>query len=77
MTAEPIRLTGVRHRYRRVSALDGVDLEIPAGTLFGVIGPDGVGKSTLLGLITVLSGFLLWFTSSQSIRKLRLRNRRS
>ena len=32
---------------------------------------------SLLGLITVLSGFLLWFTSSQSIRKLRLRNRRS
>ncbi len=32
-------------------ALDGVDLELPAGRLVGLIGPDGVGKSTLLGLI--------------------------
>lgn len=47
-----VRLAGVVHRYGRVSALDGVDLDIPAGRLVGLIGPDGVGKSTLLSLVS-------------------------
>jgi ribosome-dependent ATPase len=34
-----------------VTALDGVGLELPAGRMSGLIGPDGVGKSTLLGII--------------------------
>jgi thioredoxin len=34
-----------------VTALDGVELELPAGRMSGLIGPDGVGKSTLLGII--------------------------
>jgi ribosome-dependent ATPase len=46
------RLRGVTHRYGKTLALDGVDLEIPAGGMAGLIGPDGVGKSTLLGLVT-------------------------
>jgi ribosome-dependent ATPase len=46
------RLRGVTHRYGKTLALDGVDLDIPAGGIAGVIGPDGVGKSTLLGLVT-------------------------
>jgi ribosome-dependent ATPase len=45
------RIGGVRHRYGDVAALDAVHLDIPAGCLAGLIGPDGVGKSTLLGLI--------------------------
>ncbi|HET7004922.1 MAG TPA: ribosome-associated ATPase/putative transporter RbbA, partial [Candidatus Binatia bacterium] len=45
------RLSGVTHRYGKILALDGVDLMIPAGCMAGVIGPDGVGKSTLLGLV--------------------------
>jgi len=45
------RLGGVTHRYGHTSALDAVDLEMPSGCLVGLIGPDGVGKSTLLGLI--------------------------
>ncbi|MFO1159123.1 MAG: ribosome-associated ATPase/putative transporter RbbA [Reyranellaceae bacterium] len=44
------RLEALGHRYRRV-ALDDVTLDIPAGRLVGLIGPDGVGKSTLLGLV--------------------------
>ena len=44
-------LTHVHHRYGKVVALDGIDLAIPAGCLAGIIGPDGVGKSTLLSLI--------------------------
>ncbi|MFY9973368.1 MAG: ATP-binding cassette domain-containing protein, partial [Chromatiaceae bacterium] len=46
-----VRLGGLRHTYRRVIALEGVDLELPAGRMSGLIGPDGVGKSTLLGVI--------------------------
>ena len=44
------RLEGLGHRYRRI-ALDDVTIDIPAGRLVGLIGPDGVGKSTLLGLV--------------------------
>jgi ribosome-dependent ATPase len=45
------RLEAVTHRYRSVLALDEITLDIPVGSLVGVIGPDGVGKSTLLSII--------------------------
>ncbi len=45
------RLAGVSLRYGKVVALDAVDLELPAGRTVGLIGPDGVGKSSLLALI--------------------------
>ena len=44
-------LDGVRQRYGAVAALDGVSLSLPAGCVAGVIGPDGVGKSTLLAIV--------------------------
>jgi len=45
------RVTGVTHRYKKTLALTDVDLELPARQMIGVIGPDGVGKSTLLALV--------------------------
>ncbi|AKI03301.1 ABC-type multidrug transport system, ATPase component (plasmid) [Hoeflea sp. IMCC20628] len=45
------RLEQVSHRFGKVTALDGVTLVLPAGRMIGLIGPDGVGKSTLMGLI--------------------------
>ena len=45
------RLHGVRLRYRKTLALDGIDLDIPGGRMVGLISPDGVGKSSLLALI--------------------------
>lgn len=54
MSAQPhfvARVAGVSHRYRKVHALDDVSLDIPAGCRVGLIGPDGVGKSSLLALI--------------------------
>ena len=41
----------VSHRYGATVALNDVTINIPAHRMIGVIGPDGVGKSTLLGLI--------------------------
>lgn len=46
-----VRLEGVSHRYAATLALRDVSLELAAGDLVGLIGPDGVGKSTLLGLV--------------------------
>ncbi|CAI8759238.1 ribosome-associated ATPase [Methylococcus capsulatus] len=46
-----IRVEECRHRYGKVEALAGISLELSAGGLTGFVGPDGVGKSTLLGLI--------------------------
>lgn len=45
------RIEAVTHRYGRTEALAEVSLQIPAGRMVGLIGPDGVGKSTLLSLI--------------------------
>src|SRR5215831_8947873 len=41
----------VTHHYGKVLALDRISLDIPSGVMVGVIGPDGVGKSTLLALL--------------------------
>jgi ribosome-dependent ATPase len=50
--AAPVALIrGVSHRYGTTRALDALDLDIPAGRMVGLIGPDGVGKSTLMGLV--------------------------
>ncbi len=45
------RIEDVRQRYGAAVALDGVTIELPADSLVGFIGPDGVGKSTLLSII--------------------------
>lgn len=44
-------LRGVSHRYGAAIALDDVSIAIPAGSMAAVVGPDGVGKSTLLSII--------------------------
>ena len=49
---EPVvRLSGVGLHYGKVQALAGIDQALPAGCMVGLIGPDGVGKSSLLSLI--------------------------
>jgi len=45
------RLAGISLRYGKTLALDAVTLDIPTGCMTGLIGPDGVGKSSLLSLI--------------------------
>ena len=45
------RIEGVTQRYGAAVALEAVSIEIPTGCMAGFIGPDGVGKSTLLSLV--------------------------
>jgi len=54
MTPPPVSVAqfrGVTLRYRHTVAVDAVDLDLPAACMLGFIGPDGVGKSSLLALI--------------------------
>ncbi|MBK5966254.1 multidrug ABC transporter ATP-binding protein [Thiocystis minor] len=45
-------LTDVSLRYGKVVALDAITLDLPAGRMVGLLGPDGVGKSSLLALLS-------------------------
>ncbi|MDU7587048.1 MAG: ATP-binding cassette domain-containing protein, partial [Acidovorax sp.] len=58
-----ISLRGVSKHYGALHAVDGVDLDIPKGEIFGLIGHNGAGKSTLfkmmLGLVKPTQGTLL------------------
>ncbi|MDR0732123.1 MAG: ATP-binding cassette domain-containing protein [Treponema sp.] len=49
-----ITLKGVSKRYAMVTALTEVDLTIPPGSIFGIIGKSGAGKSTLLRIMSLL-----------------------
>jgi lipooligosaccharide transport system ATP-binding protein len=47
-----IELHGVVKRYGPITAVDGLDLEVPNGTCVGLLGPNGAGKSTTMKLLT-------------------------
>ena len=55
-----VHLRGVSRHYGALHAVDGVDLDVPAGEIFGLIGHNGAGKSTLfkmmLGLVVPTAG---------------------
>jgi lipooligosaccharide transport system ATP-binding protein len=50
-----IRLTGAVKRYGSITAVDGLDLQVPVGTCVGLLGPNGAGKSTTMRLLTAQS----------------------
>jgi len=52
--APVISVRGLGRRFGRVRALGGVDLEIRRGELFGIVGPDGAGKTTLVQSICAI-----------------------
>src|SRR5690349_24755570 len=58
--ASVIRCEGLTKRYRGVTALDGLHLDVGPGQVFGFLGPNGAGKTTtlriLLGLVSPTSG---------------------
>ena len=49
-----IRAEGLVKRYGDVTALDGLDLAVPEGTVVGVLGPNGAGKTTCVRVLTTL-----------------------
>jgi len=55
-----VEVHGLSRRFGRTLAIDGVDLEIPRGAVFGLVGENGAGKTTLikhiLGLLKAQSG---------------------
>lgn len=59
-----VSIRNLSHRYGKVRALDDVSLDIPNGAAVGLIGPDGVGKSTLLSL---MAGVRIIQTGSVSV----------
>ncbi|MFA5662596.1 ABC transporter ATP-binding protein [Castellaniella sp.] len=60
MTALAVNAENVRKHYGGVTALKGVDLKVPEGSIYGLIGPNGAGKSTMLdvlcGIVTPSGG---------------------
>src|SRR5919106_1743765 len=51
MPPERVHLTGLTKRFRRVVAVDDIDLDIAAGEFFSLLGPSGCGKTTTLRLV--------------------------
>jgi lipooligosaccharide transport system ATP-binding protein len=47
-----IRLRGVVKRFGPITAVDGLDLDVPEGTCVGLLGPNGAGKSTTMKMLT-------------------------
>lgn len=55
VTAPPaVRLTGLWRRFGAKVAVGGIDLEVPAGSFYGLVGPNGAGKTTTLRMATGL-----------------------
>jgi branched-chain amino acid transport system ATP-binding protein len=52
MLPPSVSVRGVRASYGRIEVLHGVDLEVPAGSVFAILGPNGAGKSTLLKVVS-------------------------
>ena len=50
-----IRLRGVVKRYGEITAVRGLDLDVPVGTCVGLLGPSGAGKSTTMRMLTAQS----------------------
>ncbi len=51
-TTSAISLKGVVKRFGPITAVDGLDLEVPRGICFGLLGPNGAGKSTTMRMLT-------------------------
>ncbi len=60
-----LRIQGLSKRYGRIQAVDGLHLEVEQGMAYGILGPNGSGKTTTLGMVLDItrpsSGAFEWF----------------
>ncbi|MFG3711725.1 ATP-binding cassette domain-containing protein [Micromonospora sp. NPDC047730] len=54
MTSSAIAVSGLRKAYKDKVVLDGIDLDVRAGTIFSLLGPNGAGKTTTVNVLTTL-----------------------
>ena len=54
MTSSAIQASGLRKAFQDKVVLDGIDLSVPAGTIFSLLGPNGAGKTTTVNVLTTL-----------------------
>jgi ABC-2 type transport system ATP-binding protein len=54
MTTTAIAVKGLRKAFGDKIVLDGIDLDVPAGTVFSLLGPNGAGKTTTVNVLTTL-----------------------
>jgi len=54
MDSSAISVSGLRKAYRDKTVLDGIDLNVRAGTVFALLGPNGAGKTTTVNVLTTL-----------------------
>jgi ABC-2 type transport system ATP-binding protein len=55
MRSSAIAVSGLRKTYGDKVVLDGIDLDVPAGTVFSLLGPNGAGKTTTVNVLTTLT----------------------
>jgi ABC-2 type transport system ATP-binding protein len=54
MTTSAIAVSGLRKTFGDKTVLGGIDLDVPAGTVFSLLGPNGAGKTTTVNVLTTL-----------------------
>src|SRR3989454_1359251 len=54
MSEPAILVEGLAKRFGEVVALDGIDFQVPAGTIFGLLGPNGAGKTTAVRILATV-----------------------
>src|SRR5436190_16037846 len=55
MPAPAVRCTGLVKRYEKVTAVNGLDLQVESGECFGLLGPNGAGKTTTVEILQGLT----------------------
>ncbi len=69
MSSTILELTAISKKYKKVQALDELSLSVEKGMIFGILGPNGSGKTTtlgiLLGVLNATSGTYSWFGNGE------------